>query len=100
MRKRPTKRPRTIFYEMLNSAIVAAARAVVDYDDDRKDALWGAGEDEDESEGDDTAPPIDWKVVVCAPFETAEEETEEYAPTEADDYTPSDSDEDGPQAVQ
>jgi len=99
MRKRPTKRPRTIFYQMLNAALVAAARAVVDYDDDRKDALWGVGEDEEESESEsedeDTAPPIDWKVVVCAPFEADAAEAEEYAPTEADDYIPSDSDEDG-----
>ena len=101
MRKRPTKRPRTIFYQMLNSAIVAAARAVVDYDNDREDALadarWSSAEDEDE--GEDTSPPIDWKVVICAPFEESAEETaeetEEYEPSEADDYTPSDSDEDG-----
>ena len=114
MRKRPTKNSRTVFYQMINAALVAAARAVVSYDDERQEAIAEARFDDSE-EGDDP-PPIDWNVIVCAPFvssadddtaeddtaedDTAEDTTEEdetedaaeYEPSEADDHAPSDAD--------
>jgi hypothetical protein len=111
MRKRPTKNSRTVFYQMISAALVAAARAVVSYDDERQEAIAEARFDDSE-EGDDP-PPIDWKVIVCAPFvsseddDTAEDDTAEdgadeddtegegaaeYEPSEADDHAPSDAD--------